>query len=74
MLSYSSQKEAHSIQPLFGAIPTATAPWITDLWLPSAGLLLAYDVLLRSKVRKHLNALELIEDLETDLELIKEEK
>lgn len=74
MLSYSSQKEAHSIQPLFGAIPTATAPWITDLWLPSAGLLLAYDVLLRSKVRKHLNAVELIEDLETDLELIKEEK
>lgn len=75
LLSFTSQKDAHSLRPLFGTHKAEISPWIPALWEPSNDVLLVYDALLRPVFEKILGRTEqLIEqDLDTEPELIKEE-
>lgn len=47
LLSFTSQKDAESLQPLFGSQTAEVAPWMPELWDPTIEALLIYDALLR---------------------------
>lgn len=74
LLSFTSQKDAHSLQPLFGGQTAAVAPWTAELWQPSTEALLVYDGLMRSILEKILMNDELtpVHQLNDDPEFTKE--
>lgn len=74
LLSFTGQKDANSLQPLFGSNTAAVAPWATELWQPNPEALLVYDALLRPALEKILARDEpMIEpQIDVDLEFTKE--
>lgn len=50
ILSFVDSSTANTLQPLFGTMPTAAAPWISDPWQANPVSLLLYDSLLRNAI------------------------
>lgn len=75
LLSFTGEKDANTLHPLFGARSAVISPWIATLWEPSVDALLVYDNLLRPVLEKTLEQNEqLTEPLyDIELELLKEE-
>lgn len=76
LLSFTTQKDAHSLQPLFGNQTASIAPWTPELWEPAVEALLIYDTLLRSALENILTMDEpMIEPQQgIELELVKEDQ
>lgn len=72
LLSYTSQKEAENLQPLFGGLTCAVAPNMTEPWLPCLEAMLVYDTLLRPALER-LMVIDHVLQEDMDLELVKEE-
>lgn len=72
LLSYTSQKEAANLQPLFGGLPCSVVPYMTDPWQPCFEAMLVYDTLLRP-VLERLMVQEYSPQEDAELELLKEE-
>ena len=72
LLSYTSQKDAESLQPLFGSLPCSIVPYTTDLWKPCFETLLVYDTLLRPVLERLMDH-EHTPDEDIELELTKGE-
>lgn len=47
LLSFCSEKDAKSLQPLFGTITPQVMPWAPELWTPHPGAIAILDTLLR---------------------------
>ena len=47
LLSFTSQKDADNLQPLFGGLPYSPVPYMTDPWKSCFEAMLVYDTLLR---------------------------
>lgn len=50
LLSFTAAGDAAGLLPLFGGRPAAAAPWMPELWRPSAEALRVYDGLLRPEL------------------------
>lgn len=74
LLSFTGQKDAHSLQPLFGKNTAVAAPWVAELWQSDPKTLLVYDLLLRPALERILAQDEPQEmpPLFSELELAKE--
>lgn len=47
ILSFTSQSDANSLQPLLGGQAGMVAPWLPEIWKPALAALAVYDALLR---------------------------
>lgn len=47
LLSFTNQRDAEKLQPLFGSLPCAPVPYMTEPWKACFDALLIYDALLR---------------------------
>ncbi len=55
LLSFTSEKDAALLRPLFGARRVLPAPWIPDPWMPDGTALRIYDTLLRPLLQRILD-------------------
>lgn len=58
LLSFCCEKDAKSLQPLFGTITPQVMPWAPELWTPHPGALAIFDTLLRSIITQILERTE----------------
>lgn len=70
LLSFTSQKDAATLQPLFGGLSAATVPWMTELWQPCMEAMLVYDTLLRPALERLMDH-EHAPQEDVELELLK---
>lgn len=61
LLSYTSQKDAAILRPLFGEVKAEPAPWVPVLWQPDPEAMRLYDILLRLALEKVLTATRAVE-------------
>lgn len=73
LLSFTSQKDANTLQPLFGGLSAAVVPWMTELWQPCLEAMLVYDALLRPVLEQIMARDDLVLQDDIELELIKGE-
>lgn len=52
LLSFSAQRDAESLAPLFGQRSVGLIPWMPELWTPSPAALALYDRLLRPTLER----------------------
>ena len=71
LLSFCSEKDAKSLQPLFGSITPAVMPWTPELWTPCLTAMAILDTLLRSIITQILNREETISEPEEEPQMSK---
>lgn len=71
LLSFCSEKDAKSLQPLFGSITPAVMPWTPELWTPCLAAMAILDTLLRSIITQILNREETISEPEEEHQMSK---
>lgn len=73
LLSFCAEKDARSLQPLFGTITPQVMPWAPELWTPHPGALAIFDTFLRPIIMQILERTEVQEQTE-ETELVIEPK
>lgn len=73
LLSFSSQKDANSLQPLIGGRNSAVLPWMPELWKPSEEAMAMYETLLRPVLQRLMERDDRQRDGYADLQLSKGE-
>lgn len=58
LLSFCCEKDARSLQPLFGTITPQVMPWAPELWTPHPGAMAIFDALLRPIITQILERTE----------------
>lgn len=66
LLSYTTDKDMKNLQPLFGGLSCAAAPYTPNLWLCSTEAMLIYDKLLRSTLERLIGMDRTQEEKETE--------
>lgn len=70
LLSYTTQRDAENLQPLFGSLSCSVVPYMTELWKPCFEAMLIYDALLRP-VLERLMVQEQAQQADMEPELVK---
>lgn len=71
LLSFCCEKDARSLQPLFGTITPQVMPWAPELWTPHPGAMVIFDTLLRPIITHILERTEEQEQKQEEIELMK---